>query len=81
MRPRFAAAVSILILTLALPAAVGARDTGHSAASERASTIAYWTPERIARAVPRDFERTGAGRFAAKGKPGGGGSAAVTGAS
>ena len=60
MRPRFAAAVSILILTLALPAAVGARDTGHSAASERASTIAYWTPERIAHAIPRDFERTSA---------------------
>jgi hypothetical protein len=82
MRPAFAVAVSVLALTLALPAAVGARDTGHAAASERASTIAYWTPERIARAVPRDFERTSAGRFAAKGKPGGGGgSAAVTGAS
>ena len=81
MRHRFAAAVSILILTLALPAAVGARDTGHAAASERASTIAYWTPERIAHAIPRDFERTGAGRFAAKGRPGGGAPAAVTGAS
>ena len=82
MRPRFAAAVSILILTLAFPAVVGARDTGHPAASsERASTIAYWTPERIAHAIPRDFERTSSGRLAAKGKPGGGGSAAVTGAS
>jgi len=81
MRPRVAAAVSILILTLALPAAVGARDTGLSAASERASTIAYWTPQRIAHAIPRDFERTSGGRFAAKGRPGGGGPAAVTGAS
>jgi hypothetical protein len=52
MRPAFAVAVSILILTMALPATVGARDTGHAAASDRASTIAYWTPERIARACP-----------------------------
>jgi V8-like Glu-specific endopeptidase len=81
MRPAFAVAVSVLIVTLALPAAVGARDTGHAAASERANTIAYWTPERIARAVPRDFERTSGGRFAAKGRPGGGAPAPVTGAS
>ncbi len=81
MRPRFAIAVSVLMLTLALPAAVGARDAGRSASSERARTIAYWTPERIAHAIPRDFEKTSSGRFAAKGKPGGGGGGSVTGAS
>jgi V8-like Glu-specific endopeptidase len=81
MRTRLAVTVTTLLLALALPGAAGAREAGQTQGSERARTIAYWTAERIAHAIPRDFEKNAAGKIAAKGKPPGGGSGAVTGAS
>ena len=97
MRPRqhiratAATAVITVLTVLALAAPVAAADP---VAAKRDRTIAYWTPERIANAVPRDFVRGSDGTFkpAAKGgpaspngkptKPGGGGSGNnVTGAS
>jgi V8-like Glu-specific endopeptidase len=96
MRPRqhvraTAATALITILTvLALAAPVAAADP---VATARDKTIAYWTPERIAHATPRDFVRGTDGTFrpAAKGgpaspngkpsKPGGGSGNNVIGAS
>ena len=84
MRSRVAIVVSLLLLVaLALPAAVGARSPGGSAQSERARTLAYWTPARIANATPRDFVKDASGKLVPKARPGGGGggTGAVTGAS
>jgi V8-like Glu-specific endopeptidase len=52
--------------------------TAHSAASEHQRIIDFWTPARVAQAVPRDFVfNPGTQRFEiaqpTKGKPGGGG--------
>ena len=72
-----AAGVALLVVPL-LAAPVGA--TG-GARGQHDRTVAYWTPERIRGAIPRDFVTSNDGRFvpAAKppgtggGKPGGGG--------
>jgi V8-like Glu-specific endopeptidase len=79
---RLAILASSLILVLSLPAAAGAaRGPVSPAAAEHARILAYWTPERIASAKPKDYVRDGAGFLVPnKGKPGGGGGA-VTGAS
>lgn len=50
-----------------------------SARSEHDRILAYWTPERIASAQPRDFERAG-NKFVPRAKPGGTGGA-ITGRS
>ncbi len=82
MRRRVAIVVTLFLLGLALPAAVGAGSPSTSPQSERARTMAYWTPARIASATPRDFVKTSSGKLVPKAKPGGGGgSGAVTGAS
>ena len=82
MRSRVAITVTVLLLGLALPAAVGARSPNAQPQSERARTMAYWTPARIANAAPRDFVKDSSGKLVPKAKPGGGGgSGAVTGAS
>lgn len=63
----------ILLASVLLPGAapVLAQDQGNS---EQARIFAYWTPQRIANARPRDFVRTANGQFVPdKGKPGGGG--------
>jgi hypothetical protein len=57
--PRIRASVAIIALAALLPLAaapVAARDT---AKAEQDRTIAYWTKERIAKAIPRDFEKSG----------------------
>jgi V8-like Glu-specific endopeptidase len=68
----------LLVTMLAGPASAGDREA--KARAEHARIVAYWTPERVANAKPRDFVRTANGTFkpAAKpdnpgGKPGGGG--------
>ena len=82
MRSRVAIVVTVFLLALALPAAVGARSPGASPQSVRARTMAYWTPARIANATPRDFVKAPSGAYVPKARPGGGGgTGAVTGAS
>jgi V8-like Glu-specific endopeptidase len=80
MRPRLAVLVAVSLIVLALPTAVGARSPGTGANSERASTLAYWTSQRMAHAIPRDFERRSSGKIVPKARPGSG-SGGVTGAS
>lgn len=64
----------VLLAGLLLPSAAApvlAQDQGNS---EQARIFAYWTPQRLANARPRDFVRTPSGQFVPeKGKPGGGG--------
>jgi len=80
MRSRLALIVTPLLLLAMLPGAVsaggpnGAADA--AAAREHARVLAYWTPERIRNATPRDFIREASGTFrpaARPTKPGGGG--------
>lgn len=72
----------VLLAAVLLPGAAApvlAQDQGNSA---QAQTIAYWTPQRMANAIPRDFTLTAGGQFVpAQGKPGGGDPNTVTGAS
>lgn len=85
MRARLAVLVAALLIVFALPTSVGAgRGSIPAAAAEHARILAYWTPERIASAKWKDYERTPLGFTRApepNAKPGGGGSGAVTGAS
>jgi V8-like Glu-specific endopeptidase len=67
--------LAVLTLTaVLLPGAVApvlAQDQGNS---EQARINAYWTRDRIAHAIPRDFARLPGGQFVPdQGKPGGGG--------
>jgi hypothetical protein len=87
MRSRLPVVIAAMILiALSLPAVAGARSAQSAARAaaqaEHARILAYWTPERIASATPRDFVRDQAGKLVPAAKPGGGGgSGAVTGAS
>jgi hypothetical protein len=82
---RLALAAILVLAALPLAAPVAAKNPGKA---EHDRIVAYWTPARLASAVPRDFVKSG-GRFEPKaGKPpkppgggGGGGSGPVTGAS
>lgn len=69
-------AIGGLLLAL-MPAAASAASPGQS---ERERILAFWTPSRMAAAVPRDFVRGPHGFEPAK-KPGTGGGGNVTGAS
>jgi V8-like Glu-specific endopeptidase len=90
MRSRLPALVAVAVLVaLSLPAIAGARSAPSAAEAARAEhdrIVAYWTPERIAAARPRDIVRTVVG-FTVAPKPiakpgrGGGGGGNVTGAS
>jgi hypothetical protein len=81
--------VSLVVLSLASTGVQAApSDTGAEAKAEHARILEYWTPERMAHAIPRDFVKTDHGFVPAGkgGKPGGGGDSgggtgAVTGAS
>jgi hypothetical protein len=88
MRKRLALVLAPILLLAILPGSVAAGGPGDTAAKaaarEHARVLAYWTPERIRNAQPRDFIRDAAGSFkqvARPSKPGGGGSSVVTGAS
>ncbi len=83
-----AAALSIalvLVAGLASTAMAGSPSGADNAKAkaEHDRVVHYWTAERIAGAIPRDFERTTGGKLVPKARPGGGGtpSGAVTGAS
>ncbi|MDO8485818.1 MAG: hypothetical protein Q7S35_12830 [Candidatus Limnocylindrales bacterium] len=71
----------VLLASVLLPSAAApvlAQDQGNS---EQARILAYWTRDRIANAIPRDFVRTPDGQFVpTAGKPSSGGNN-VTGAS
>lgn len=88
MRSRTIAIVTgAVLLALSLPAIAGAGSApsaADAAQAEHARILAYWTPERMASARPRDFVMNAAGKLVPNAKPGGGGgggSGAVTGAS
>jgi hypothetical protein len=65
-RHRFGALGACLVIGLVMSAGSAAAAGPSRSAHER--TIAYWTPSRIAAAVPRDFVRAG-GRFVPKARP------------
>ncbi|MDH3193721.1 MAG: hypothetical protein OEY55_10855 [Acidimicrobiia bacterium] len=82
-------AFAVIASTMAAGSATKPVDPG-SAAAEHQRIVDFWTNERVSQAIPRDFVKTGPGRYApvAKpdkpGKPGGGGSGGggtITGAS
>ena len=74
MRHRVLVILSVLTLSLLLPAAaVGARSAESAAKAEQNRIIAYWTPARIASAQPRDYVRNDAGKLIPYAKPGGSG--------
>ena len=79
MRIRRPATLAVGLLVVAFPVLAGgalAGGGGPSAASAKQhATVAYWTPERLKAAIPRDFVRDAKGFHLQpqKGKPGGGG--------
>lgn len=89
MRKRLALVLAPILLLAMLPGSVAAGNpsakAADAAAREHARVLAYWTPQRIANAKPRDFIRDAAGNYTPAARPtkpgGGGGSGVVTGAS
>jgi hypothetical protein len=73
MRPRVLLVLGALVLTMVLPATVGARSAQAAAKAEQDRIIAYWTPARIASAQPRDYIRDNKGHLVPYARPGGGG--------
>jgi V8-like Glu-specific endopeptidase len=87
MRLRRSAALAVLSVATLLPlvgstvAARGPDAAAARAAAEHARIVAYWTPQRMKAAVPRDFTKdpaTGRYHLAPMAKPGGGGSGGNT---
>jgi V8-like Glu-specific endopeptidase len=76
MRSRIALLVAPLLLLSLLPGAATAAGPG-AQAQGRAAILAYWTPERLASATPRDMGRP----MAPNAKPGGGSGGNSTGSS
>ena len=73
MRSRLPAMLIVAgLIALSLPAAVGARP----AQSDHDRIVAYWTPQRIANAQPRDFQMTASGHLVPMAPPGGSGTGA-----
>jgi V8-like Glu-specific endopeptidase len=72
MRRFIPALLAALMLSTMLPGVVGARVP----MTEHERIIAYWTPERIANARPRDFVMTASGHLVPQARPGGGGGGA-----
>jgi hypothetical protein len=82
MRRSRAAILSALFVGLTLPIAAVPALARDPAAAQPDRTVAYWTPERIANAKPRDFVKTPSGQLvqnpkAKPQKPGGGGSSVI----
>lgn len=77
MRTRLPAIVAMALLVgLTVPTVTGARPAQSAAQAEHARILAYWTPERVASAQPREFVRTEVGFAQApipRARPGGGG--------
>ena len=77
---RLALGAILVLAALPMAAPVAAKDP---AKAEHDRIVAYWTPARMASAIPRDFVKSG-DRFEPRARPGGGssgGGGAVTGAS
>jgi hypothetical protein len=72
---RFIVLLAAFALLAALPVSAAARP-GPTSARGVDPAIAYWTAERIAHAIPRDFVRNSNGKFVPAAKPGGSGSGA-----
>jgi hypothetical protein len=79
---RLALGAILVLAALPMAAPVAAKDP---AKAEHDRIVAYWTPARMASAIPRDFVKAGGKFVPTAGKPpkppGGGGGGAVTGAS
>ena len=80
MRIRRPAALAAGLLVVIFPVLAGGAFAGgggaaSAAAAKHEATVAYWTPERLRAAIPRDFVRDAQGFHLQpqKGKPGGGG--------
>src|SRR5215207_3632077 len=74
---RLALGAILVLAALPMAAPVAAKDP---AKAEHDRIVAYWTPARMASAIPRDFVKAG-GKFEPMARPGGGTGGAVTGAS
>jgi hypothetical protein len=72
MRLRVPALLAALLVLAATPGAVGARG-GNAAQGDHDRIVAYWTPQRIANARPRDYVMSSAGTLVPVTKPSGGG--------
>ncbi len=57
--PRTRAAIAIISMAVLLPLAAAPAAARDTAKAEHDRTIAYWTKDRIANAIPRDFQRSG----------------------
>lgn len=71
-----AVVLGMAVVPTAVTASAAPADRAHAARAEHERIVAFWTPERMRSAIPRDFERLADGSFRlakpAKGKPGGG---------
>ena len=65
MRRFIPALLAALVLSTMLPNVVGA----HSRMTEHQRIVAYWTPERMANAKPKDFVMTACGRLVPNARP------------
>jgi hypothetical protein len=82
VRPRkLALLFAPLMLLATLPGAVTAAQPTDGRAAYHAKVQAYWTPQRIRNAKPRDFTFDAVKGFQPNARPGGGGTGNVTGAS
>jgi V8-like Glu-specific endopeptidase len=73
MRTRLPTIVAMALLVgLTVPAAVGAKP----AQSDHDRILAYWTPQRVANAQPRDFQMNASGHIVPMARPGSGGTGA-----
>lgn len=91
MRSKYLRAVTALLMMISVLAAAGAGAPAErpGVSDEHKRIVEFWTNERVAQAIPRDFVLTNNGTFRPEkkpdkpGKPGGGGgdSTAITGAS
>jgi V8-like Glu-specific endopeptidase len=78
MRRLIPTLIAALVLGGMLPGVVGAR----TPQTEHDRILAYWTPERIANAKPKDYVMTASGKLVPYARPGGsGGSTGSTGSS
>jgi V8-like Glu-specific endopeptidase len=71
MRRLIPSLIAALVLSASLPGVAGARQM-----SEHERILAYWTPARIANAMPKDYVMTASGRLVPNARPGGGGGGA-----
>ena len=69
-----------LLATMAVLVAAGSSVAAPGARQDRAAIVAYWTPDRVAHAVPRDVSPKGFRPQARPSGGGGGGGGGVTGA-